>query len=104
MSKKKSAKTVSLPRVVPTLEPQGEEEFYYTSQELAALLGIAPSTLSGYRRDGSGPPFIHLGRRTVRYARKDVLAHIAENARKSTSENTHKTPRAQNRSRERTEP
>lgn len=74
-------------RKVPHLEPNHEEDFYYTSQELAGLLGISPSTLSGYRRQGSGPKFLTLGHRTVRYARKDVLAHMAEKAQLSTSQN-----------------
>ena len=63
----------------------GLQDYYYTTKELSGLLNIATSTLSGYRRSGSGPKFISLGYRTCRYAKADVLAYIADRARLSTS-------------------
>ena len=72
-------------RVAPELEAGGEE-FYYTSKELSGLLGVAPSTLSAYRRCGVGPKFIVFGHRTLRYARSDIQAYMKDRARQSTSE------------------
>ena len=35
----------------------------------AALLGLSPRTLEGWRRTGEGPAFVRLGRRRVAYRR-----------------------------------
>ena len=72
-------------RVAPELEA-GDEEFYYTTQELCGLLGVSPSTLSAYRCAGVGPKFIVFGHRTIRYARSDIQAYMKDRARQSTSE------------------
>ena len=64
----------------------GLQEYYYTTKELSGLLNIATSTLSGYRRAGTGPKYISFGYRTCRYARADVTAYMEERTRLSTSE------------------
>lgn len=50
---------------------------YLTTQEVAAMLRIAPQTLEKARSTGLGPqiPFIKVGR-AVRYASDDVTAWI----------------------------
>lgn len=72
-------------RVTPNLE-NDEQEYYYTTRELSGLLGVSPSTLSGYRRAGVGPKFIVFGHRTLRYARSDIQTYMREKVRQSTSE------------------
>jgi predicted DNA-binding transcriptional regulator AlpA len=40
-----------------------------TTPAAAALLGLSPRTLEGWRRTGEGPAFVRLGRRRVAYRR-----------------------------------
>ncbi|MDJ1007691.1 MAG: helix-turn-helix domain-containing protein [Paracoccaceae bacterium] len=57
------------------------------AREAAALLGVHPSTLEGYRLRGGGPRFFNPPRtRVVRYAERDLLAWLVASARSSTSE------------------
>lgn len=42
------------------------------SESTAALLGISPRTLEGWRRRGRGPRFLRLSHRVVRYRRSDL--------------------------------
>jgi hypothetical protein len=46
------------------------------NEEAAALLGLQPTTLAGYRMKGKGPKWAKDGRRIV-YTRGDVLAYKA---------------------------
>lgn len=56
-------------------------------REAAALLGVHPSTMEGYRLRGGGPRFFSPPRtRVVRYAEKDLLQWLAASARSSTSQ------------------
>lgn len=52
-----------------------------TPIEVAARLGLKPSTLVEWRRRGIGPASVRLGHRTVRYRRAAVEAYIAANER-----------------------
>jgi hypothetical protein len=58
---------------------------YYTSRELADILGISMNTLADYRRRGTGPKFIAFGYHTYRYAKADIFAYLEERKRASTS-------------------
>ena len=58
---------------------------YYSTRELAGILGISMSTLAGYRRQGIGPKYIAFGYHTYRYARAEVLKYLEERTRASTS-------------------
>ncbi len=55
-----------------------QQEYYYTTKELAGLLNISPSTLSYYRTQGVGPKFRRIGYRSCRYLKTDVQAYLAE--------------------------
>jgi len=44
-----------------------------TTRDAAALLHLRPQTLEVWRVRGEGPPFLKLGRRTVRYELQTVL-------------------------------
>ncbi|MBI1686452.1 helix-turn-helix domain-containing protein [Caulobacter hibisci] len=47
-----------------------------TTDQAAALLGISPRTLEGYRRKGGGPLFVALSRNAVRYRPADLKAWL----------------------------
>jgi len=55
-----------------------------TARGLAAELKVGMRTLKRWRRTGTGPPFVRLGR-TVRYRRSDVDAWLKQQ-RRSNSE------------------
>lgn len=47
-------------------------------REAAEVIGVAPSTLGGWRVDRSdGPRFFRISHRCVRYRREDVLRFLA---------------------------
>lgn len=48
-----------------------------TTDEVAAILHLQPSTIRKWRRAGDGPKPTWLGYRTVRYRRSDLDAWIA---------------------------
>ena len=50
-----------------------------TNVEAAKLLGLKPITLATWRMRKSGPPYVRVGRRAVRYLESDLLAFIATN-------------------------
>lgn len=44
-----------------------------TPKEAAVFLRVAEKTLEGWRSKGTGPKFLRLGRRTVRYLQADLI-------------------------------
>lgn len=48
-----------------------------TTRQAAEVLGLEPRTMEEFRRKGSGPPFIRLSSRSVRY-RLDALERWLE--------------------------
>lgn len=56
-----------------------------STEEAAALLGVAPQTLSILRVQGGGPKYVKLGRRVV-YDIVDLEEYVAVRKRTSTSE------------------
>lgn len=50
-----------------------------TTAEAARFLRVKPLTLKDWRRIKSGPPFVKLGARLVRYRREDLEAWAADN-------------------------
>lgn len=47
-----------------------------SSHEAADMLGVSEITLRGWRSCGTGPPFIRLARRCVRYDPADLEQYI----------------------------
>lgn len=45
---------------------------YATDQEVAGLLKVTRTTLETWRRRRSGPPFVRISRRCVRYSLADL--------------------------------
>ena len=58
-----------------------------TPEETGDLLGVAPQTLAHWRVRGSGPRFITLSARCVRYRASDIRRWLEERAKESTAEN-----------------
>ena len=71
-------------------EPRAGATALLTAAQAAAVLGISPRTLSGWRTRGGGPRFLKLGRagRTspVRYSRAALEKYQSERERRSTSD------------------
>ena len=65
--------------------PEHPEALLHTS-EAAHIRGQSERTLEAERLKGGGCPYIRLGRRAVRYRRRDLMAYIAMRERKSTSD------------------
>jgi predicted DNA-binding transcriptional regulator AlpA len=49
-----------------------------TTQQVADMLGVAPSTLRAWRCANIGPPFTRLTKQSVKYAQVDVEKYVAE--------------------------
>lgn len=58
-----------------------------TPVETASLLGIAPQTMAHWRVRGSGPRYVLLNRRCVRYRLSDIQAWLDSRVQESTAEN-----------------
>lgn len=56
------------------------------ASETAALLRISPGALANMRYRGSGPRFVTLGTRSIRYRRADVDAWLEASARTQTGD------------------
>lgn len=62
-----------------------------SGQELAEWLSVHPTTVEGWRQNGTGPKFYApAGQRRVWYSESDVLKWLAHGARDSTSEHPFK--------------
>ena len=57
-----------------------------TEQQASALLGVTIRALQKWRVTGSGPPFVRISSRCIRYRRRDVVDWIAERLKRSTAE------------------
>lgn len=55
-------------------------------KEVAKRLGFSPRTLQKWRRTGSGPVFMRISPRCVRYREEDLEAWLKERRRRSTSD------------------
>ena len=60
-------------------------EKFYTTRELAEMLGVQVNTLEIWRWRGTGPRFIKAGR-LIRYREEDIQNWIQANIHGSTSE------------------
>ena len=65
--------------------PQDPDALLFQS-EAAYLTGLSPRTFEAMRMKGGGPRFIVVGRRAVRYCRRDLMEWIESRRRQSTSD------------------
>lgn len=63
----------------------GPDDELLSAAQLGTWLGIAPSTLSIWRHRGKGPPWVALGKRRLRYRRRDVFAWLETRTRTETA-------------------
>lgn len=68
--------TTAPPPTTATLQP-GD---LLTEREAAAILGVQVATLSNWRWHRTGPRFVKIGKRCVRYPRADLEAFIEAGA------------------------
>lgn len=47
-----------------------------TTAEVAAICRVTPRTVERWRWRGAGPPFVRIGKRTIRYESAAVLAFL----------------------------
>ena len=65
------------PQQTPAAKMEGG--FLLTDTDVAALYGVAVNTVRNWRSQGTGPAFVKLGKRAVRYRPEDVASFIAGN-------------------------
>lgn len=63
-------------RDAPRMLDATNGEALMSTQQAAALLGLSPRTLEGYRRKGGGPSFVAVARNLVRYRPADLRAWL----------------------------
>lgn len=56
-------------------DEQAEE--YLTPEQLAELLQVSEKTLRRWRNEGTGPPFVRIGR-IIRYRKRAALAWLRD--------------------------
>jgi len=76
---------------MPNTETRAEAEHprpheYLREMAVAELLGVTRRTLEDWRRLGTGPPWVRMTRRSVRYRRADVDAWAEKRLARSTQD------------------
>ena len=64
-------------------EGAGNDDDLITSKELARWLRVSISWVEQSRKYSYGPPVIYISKNAIRYKRADVLAWLAERAKKA---------------------
>lgn len=83
--------TAGLPAEIPSLNdilktsPGWLDEAVDTA-EASRIVGFPVCTLHTWRSRGDGPPFLKVGRRSVRYQRRTLLTWMAERQRRNTAD------------------
>ena len=75
-----------LPRKEVAMSATNEIDPLLHPVQVAKLLGVSSSWLAKSRMNGTGPRFVKIGRRAVRYALSAVREYIKSRQRNSTSE------------------
>jgi predicted DNA-binding transcriptional regulator AlpA len=66
-----------------------EDRILLTEAEAAKAIGLAPTFLTKHRRAGTGPPFVRISHRCVRYRPADI-EQWAENLVRTSNRSTAK--------------
>ena len=67
-------------------EDLGRAEPLLTPPEAAALLSVGVRTLERWRREGSGPAYLQLSRKTIRYRQTAILAFVYDSEKRNTAQ------------------
>ncbi|RWD50393.1 MAG: hypothetical protein EOS25_07415 [Mesorhizobium sp.] len=68
---------LSGPGLYERLATDDELPAVFDSEDLAAIFGISPLSVKKARHRGSGPNFMRLSAKAVRYSRPDLRAYLA---------------------------
>ncbi len=71
--------------MVSESESPDEKPLLLTEKETARMLGFSRRTLQGWRGRGTGPHYVEISPRCIRYRRSDIEKWIQERLRRSTS-------------------
>ncbi|MBK3736776.1 helix-turn-helix domain-containing protein [Azospirillum brasilense] len=71
----------------PRPRPLADTDKLCSVDEAAELLGVAPQTLAHWRVRGTGPRYITLSARCVRYRASDIQLWLNDREKDSTAEN-----------------
>ncbi len=74
-------------RPSPSTPTRGDADYWYSQvneKVAAAFLDLQPRTLQAYRQRGSGPRYVAISSRCVRYRRIDLRAWTEDRLRSST--------------------
>lgn len=63
-----------------------DQDSLLNEKQAAAILNYSTRALQKWRHKGSGPKFIRVSTRSIRYRRKDLIAWMDERTRQSTSD------------------
>ena len=64
---------------------------FLTPKQLSRIINIPEATLTLYRKEGNGVPFVRFGKRAIRYRKTDVEAYVYEHTYQETTD-TKNTP------------
>lgn len=76
-------------RLAADMSAAGVPDELLADKELAAELMLSVQTLQVWRAKGSGPPFIRVSGKCIRYSRRAVAAWLEQRAALSTSDYAH---------------
>jgi predicted DNA-binding transcriptional regulator AlpA len=74
------------PTALHTTAPVTDADVLFTEDRAATLLSVTRRTLQAWRMRGSGPLYVKISSRCVRYKRSELLSWIESRSRASTAE------------------
>jgi predicted DNA-binding transcriptional regulator AlpA len=74
------------PTALPTTAPRTDSEVLLTEGRAAALLSVTRRTLQAWRMRGTGPRYVRISSRCVRYSYNELVTWIESRSRSSTAE------------------
>jgi predicted DNA-binding transcriptional regulator AlpA len=79
-----SSKHVDTP---PRTAPEADDpDMLFREDRAADLLDVENRTLQAWRRKGTGPRYVRISARCVRYSRRELMRWIQERQRSATTE------------------
>lgn len=69
---------LAVDRTAPSTTDDADDERLLTTEEAAEIIRMSKSSLARWRAEGTGPAYVLVGGRAVRYRRADVDAWMAD--------------------------